>query len=146
VSKAFPANFVPLSSIRTSCMDRLAKTRSRIRQTRSQPIHPSISITSTSFEYGSVIVKHLNRRPLASRSWTKSTAYQNPGTGGHRKHDARDGCGFLLRPAVQQERFLSIDPLNPSGDSPSSLPVTAARKSWSSRSVAWSRQSLVSSP
>jgi hypothetical protein len=35
-----------------------------------------------------------------------------PRTGGHRKHDARDGCGSLPRPAAQQESFLSIDPLN----------------------------------
>ena len=35
-----------------------------------------------------------------------------PRSGGHRKHDARDGCGSLPRPAAQQERFLSIDPLN----------------------------------
>ena len=31
-------------------------------------------ITGTSLEQGSVIVKHLNRRPVTSRSWTKSMA------------------------------------------------------------------------
>ena len=104
-----------------------------------------ISITSTSFEYGSVIVKHLNRRPLASRSWTKSIAYQSPG---------RVDIGSTMRERMWissapggATRALPLDrSAQPSGDSPFSLPVAAARISENSRSIAWSRRSLVSLP
>ena len=35
-----------------------------------------------------------------------------PRAGGHRQRDARDGRGFLPRPAAQRALFLPIDPLN----------------------------------
>ena len=44
-----PCELRSIVQLKTSCMDRLAKTRSRIRQTRSPPIKPSISITGHLF-------------------------------------------------------------------------------------------------
>ena len=64
----------PLSRITVSGNGRVVNSRSRIRHTRAPPLDTSTSITGTSFEQGSVIVKHLNRRPMTSRSWTTSIA------------------------------------------------------------------------
>ena len=62
----------PLSRIKVSGSGRVRNRRSRIRHIRAPPIDTSTSITGTSFEHGSVIVKHVNRRPVTSRSCTKS--------------------------------------------------------------------------
>jgi hypothetical protein len=51
-----------LSRISVSGSGRVRNSRSRIRHTRAPPIDASTSIPGTSFEYGSVIVRHLKRR------------------------------------------------------------------------------------
>jgi hypothetical protein len=80
-------------------------------QTRSPPMEFSTSITGTSFEQKSVIVTHLNRRPLASRPWTVHRV-TTPWLAGQRQRDAWDGRGLLPRPAAQRKPFFPIKPLD----------------------------------
>ena len=82
-----------------------------MRQTRSPPLELSASITGTSFEQKSVIVTHLNRRPMASRSWTVHCV-TTPWLAGQRQRDAGDGRGLLPRPAAQRKPFIPVEPLD----------------------------------
>jgi hypothetical protein len=69
-----PGEFRPVVQDQRLRQRPCGNSRSRIRHTRAPPIDTSTSITGTSLEHRSVIVKHLNRRPVTSRSWTKSSA------------------------------------------------------------------------
>ena len=94
----------------------------------------STSMTGTSFEYGSVIVKHLNRRPLASRSWLqRRTLAQSPWPTSIRAGWAAaarragppwpsSGLGGATRDPPHDRAARS------SCDSPSSLPGAAAHR------------------